>query len=300
MLKDFINICKATQPQLKKYVQTQLRTTHPNVISEDGFVFAEGKFPVLLVAHLDTVHAKTPHKIKYMDNNDVISSPQGIGGDDRCGVYMIFEVLKKFNCSVLFCEDEEIGMIGAEKFINSKIAEKYIAAFNYIIEFDRRDKNDAVFYDCDNKDFEAFITQEFYCKNFGSFSDISTIAPYLQCAAVNLSCGYHHAHSAQEFVVISEMHNSINATCKILERTTPADVFEYVEAPRNKWDGFFTSDCAYEDDMYYISYYSQAGTLAVYETYAFSEAEALGNFMMDNPNYCFNDVVDFGCEPAIY
>ena len=303
MRKEFINLCKMTQPALKKHLAKQLLETHPNVISEDGFIFAEGKFPVLLVAHLDTVHKEPPKKI--LDFNDTISSPQGIGGDDRCGVYMILQVLKKFNCSVLFCEDEEIGMVGADKFTMSALSEKYVKAFNYIIEFDRKGKNDAVFYDCDNPAFEEFITKEFFTTNYGSFSDISTVAPNLECAAVNLSCGYYKAHTTDEYVIFSEMLDSIDAACNILARTTEADKFVYIEAKRSSWWtsylGIGSSDKDdYYTEVYTIEYISKTGGSLLYTTIADSDAEALGNFFMDNPDRCFNDVIDYGPETYEY
>ena len=69
-------------------------------------------------------------------------SPQGIGGDDRAGVYMILEIIKQANCHVLFCEDEEIGDIGAKKFVKSNMP----LPVYYIIELDRQRHNDAVYY----------------------------------------------------------------------------------------------------------------------------------------------------------
>lgn len=72
--------------------------------------------------------------------------------------------------------------------------------FNYIIEFDRANANDAVFYECANDEFEAFITKEFYKTNFGSYSDICEVAPALGCAAVNLSCGCTQRKSTLSFL----------------------------------------------------------------------------------------------------
>ena len=160
MNKEFEKICRMSQKALKNHVKQKLQSTHGEVVSGDGYVFAQGKFPVLLMAHLDTVHKKLPNIIEYDEAQDVISSPNGIGGDDRCGVYMIFKILKKYNCSVLFCEDEEVGCVGADKFVQTVLARQL--SFNYIIEFDRANANDAVFYQCANYDFEKFITKEFY------------------------------------------------------------------------------------------------------------------------------------------
>ena len=293
----FINICKMSQKSLKKYVAKQLKRTHEDVLVEDGFVYAAGKYPVLLIAHMDTVHKNLPHFIK--SEGDKLSSPNGIGGDDRCGVYMILEIVKRYNCSVLFCEDEEIGCVGAVKFTKTKLADELVGQFNYIMEFDRRGNKDAVFYDCDNPDFEEFITREFYKTASGSFSDISEIAPVLECAAVNLSCGYYNAHTKDEYVVWSEMETSIKEAMKILERTELRDKFEYIEAVYNYRYG--RNNNPYED-VYGEGYYiftvdNQMEDYSYYETYASSLEEAVGYFCMEYPNMCFNDIVDVYFEP---
>ena len=124
MNKEFEKICKMSQKELKKYIVGQLKKANKNVISEDGFVYADGDFPVLLVAHLDTVHEKLPESILYDLQTNTVSSPNGIGGDDRCGIYMILEIIKKHKCSVLFCEDEEKGGIGAKKFVEEEFAKE--------------------------------------------------------------------------------------------------------------------------------------------------------------------------------
>lgn len=299
MRKTFTTICQMSQKKLKQYVEKELRETYSQVYVGDGYVFAQGEFPVLLVAHLDTVHTRLPQMITYDEQKEVISSPQGIGGDDRCGVYMILDIIKKYHCSVLFCEDEEIGAIGAEKFTQTALAQ-YLE-FNYIIEFDRKGSNDAVFYDCANPDFEDFITQEFFESSWGSFSDISTLAPFLKCAAVNLSCGYYNAHTKKEYVVLPEMQKVIDEACKILERTTENDKFEYIEAKRNyyskTYDWYDDYDYGYgysEQEFYYMfEYVDENGKTEWYETIATNKAQAVGNFCMENPNVTYNDIIDF-------
>lgn len=301
MIKKFAKLCRMSQADLKEYVAKQLKSTHDKVIDGDGYVFAQGKFPVLLVAHLDTVHKQLPETIYYDKEKDEVYSPEGIGGDDRCGVYMIFEVLKKFNCSVLFCEDEEIGAIGADKFTHTKLAQIDLD-FNYIIEFDRKGKNDAVFYDCDNPEFEAFITKEFYKTEYGSFSDISTLAPFFGCAAVNLSCGYYNAHTTKEYVVLSEMQESIVQACKILERTTDTDVFQYIESDYSKKYGDYYSNYKYGfeedyDDMYVFTWIDPESKVEQWEEiYAYSDEEAVGTFCMKYPTipYCDVDMYHVG------
>ena len=309
MNKTFENICKMTQKELKWHVSRELAKTYSKVYIGDGYVYAQGDFPVLLVAHLDTVHAKAPKTLLYDCEKDSYSDPNGIGGDDRCGVYMIFEVIKNFKCSVLFCEDEESGGIGAKKFIKTDLAKEL--EFNYAIEFDRKGNKDAVFYDCDNTDFEDFITKEFYETACGSFSDISVLAPFLKCAAVNLSCGYYNAHTEKEYVVLHEMEASIKAACDILARTKEEDKFEYIESKYKGYGGYYggyyggrssfygygySYNGYYEDagvpEYYLINFWDENGKDQWYETFAVSEAEAIGSWLMEYPNISYSHLID--------
>ena len=301
MTKEFEKICHMSQKSLKNHVKQKLQMRYEEVIVDDGFVYAQGSFPVLLVAHLDTVHSKLPNMILYDKDQNIVSSPNGIGGDDRCGVYMIFEIIKKFNCSVLFCEDEEDGGIGANKFVKTDLARTL--DFNYIIEFDRANANDAVFYSCDNYDFEKFITRDFYKINYGTYSDICDIAPVIGCAAVNLSCGYYKAHTKDEYVVLSDMENSIKAACDILARTTQNDKFEYVEYfEYGDWNGYgYNGFIDYNDQVYYlIQYISEHGVEEWYETFARSKAEAVGHFVMDNPKVSYENIIDVCVDKNTY
>lgn len=296
MNKEFEKICRMSQKSLKNHVKQMLKKTHDEVTIADGYVYAQGIFPVLLVAHLDTVHEKLPNMIVYDQTKDIISSPNGIGGDDRAGVYMIFEILKLFNCSVLFCEDEEIGGIGAGKFAKSELASEL--HFNYIMEFDRANANDAVFYFCANDEFEKFITKDFYKTNYGTYSDICDVAPALGCAAVNLSCGYYKAHTKDEYVVLSEMENSIRAACDILARTSHDDKFEYVEdeSVYDNWTGYgyygYRNYSSYDAQKYYlIEFVDENDNTDYYDTFARSKAEAVGHFVMDNPEIPYANIL---------
>ena len=63
MNKEFEKICRMSQKSLKNHVKQKLQMRYEEVIVDDGFVYAQGSFPVLLVAHLDTVHDKLPNMI---------------------------------------------------------------------------------------------------------------------------------------------------------------------------------------------------------------------------------------------
>lgn len=239
---NFERIIKLKQASLKHELDRELRGMgYTCIVNDTGFLYAEGSHPVLLVAHLDTVHTSAVKTICKSDDGDVWMSPEGIGGDDRCGVYMVLEIAKKINCSVLFCEDEEIGGRGASAFVSSGI----IPNANYIVEFDRKGNNDAVFYDCDNPEFTDFVEGFGFKENWGSFSDISFVAPALKIAAVNLSSGYHDAHTRYEHIVISEMEDVIERATEMIQ--TETGQFEYIEAKWNYKSNYKTSYKNYSD-----------------------------------------------------
>ena len=100
-------MCCMTQEELSVYVEREMVSHNRNVFSGKGWIYSPGTIPILLCAHLDTVHKETPKSIVYEQGR--MSSPEGIGGDDRCGVYMILNIIKNYNCHVCFFEDEEYG-----------------------------------------------------------------------------------------------------------------------------------------------------------------------------------------------
>ena len=303
MNKKFENLCQMTQKGIKKHLSKELSKAYDNIIEGDGYLFAKGDVPILLVAHMDTVHLQAPSVFVYSKNGDVVSSPQGIGGDDRCGIYMILEIIKHYKCSVLFAEDEEKGCIGSKKFVKESFVKNL--EFNYIIELDRMGSKDAVFYECDNPEFEDFITADKDWETaFGTFTDICTLAPVLGCAAVNFSCGYYKAHTTSEYVVLSEMENNIEKVCRLIERTTEADKFEYIEAVYNGFYGcgYYTKPYVDDNDdendfmwgLYAIEYINKDGNVDWEEIYARSEWEAIGMFLEDHPTMTYADIdVDF-------
>ena len=225
----FETILRLPQMELKKTLKAELKSRGYPITDKPGYLYAEGTIPVLLVAHMDTVHRQPVEQICYSADGAVAMSPQGIGGDDRCGVWMILQILRTTNCHVLFCEDEEVGCIGAKKFTGGSLRPQV----NYIVELDRRGNNDAVFYRCDNPEFEDFVTSFGFETAGGSCSDISYIAPYLETAAVNISCGYYCEHQRHEYIHLEEIELNADRVAQMVTQQT--EHFEY----REQQDSFF-------------------------------------------------------------
>lgn len=212
----FDDILRMKQKELRHYLAGYLKKSGYDVVKRKGFLYAKGDAPVLLVAHLDTVHQEHPSIICRSEDGRYIMSPQGIGGDDRCGVYMILQIIETVRCHVLFCEDEETGGRGARAFAGSGID----VDVNFIVEMDRRGNNDAVFYDCDNPEFTEFVCSFGFKEAAGSFSDISVIAPYLNTAAVNISAGYYNEHRLHEVIDTSYLQYNVERITEMVQSQT--------------------------------------------------------------------------------
>lgn len=247
----------ATQDELKDMLEKELVSMGKTIQKDDGYLYAKGTHPVLLVAHLDTVHKESPKTVLYSKDGNTIMSLEGIGGDDRCGVIMILDILNKYDCSVAFFEDEEIGCVGSKLFCKSGID---LSGNNYCVEFDRKGNNDYVFYKDYNADFEEHIKKFGFKKATGSCSDISYIAPAFKIESVNISCGYFNPHCWYEYVNIADMNDIIKRATKMVGTLT--EKFEYVEDKPVK-------SCSYgshyyknwgsnydDDDDYYSNLYS--------------------------------------------
>jgi hypothetical protein len=183
----------------------------------------------MLVAHLDTVHKQLPSIICYSMDGDYMMSPQGIGGDDRCGVYIILCLLNQlpFRPYVLFTMGEEVGCVGAKAFMDYMYLQDDIPDLKYIVEYDRKGNKDCVFYQCDNKKFTKFVTEFGFVEAYGSCSDISYIAPEFGVAAVNLSSGYFNPHTQHEYVCMSDMEWVIEASLEML--CAESEHFKYIK-----------------------------------------------------------------------
>lgn len=242
------HLLKLTQEELKVEVYNYLRQKKMKPIYDDGFVYAKGDIPILLVAHMDTVFDEPPKRLFYNKTEDKIFNPNGgLGGDDRCGVYAIMKLLEKYKPYVLFTEDEEIGCIGAKKTVDKLLKPKV----KYIIEFDRRGCNDCVFYDCGNEEFMDYIESFDFEMDYGSCSDISILGNEWDIASVNLSSGYYNEHTEKEYIIFHELENTIVRAEKMLRDYEKARYFDYQEikyTPKGYTDGFTFLDDMTDDE----------------------------------------------------
>lgn len=228
-IRKLIHICKLSQKDLKDWLYVQMQEYYKikKIKRTKDYLWVKGTLPVCLVAHLDTVHKQMPTQFYLDPTTNSLFSPTGIGGDDRCGVYIILELLKRgFRPSIIFCCDEEIGALGASAFAKIHTT---ISNINWFLEFDRKGKTDVVCYSDDNPELTKVFEEFGFKKSYGSFSDISKLAPAYGLSAVNVSSGYYKPHTKDEYIKMDDLDWIIDRATEVLSSEYVNNKYEYKE-----------------------------------------------------------------------
>ena len=249
--KIFEGILGLNQEDLSKFLYAFLRKYYERTWIENvsGCILAEGTIPVVLIAHMDTVFKTPATEVLYDKDKNIITAPKdGLGGDDRAGVYSIIRiVMDGYRPSVIFTTDEESGCVGAS-LLAEEVPECPFPNVKYLIQLDREGSCDCVFYDCANDDFEKYVEQFGFITNYGSCSDISILAPSWGMAAVNLSVGYRDNHTRSEVLFVNAMLTTIRRVEKMLsEKEIP--YFVYIEDPC-LWENYYNYKSGTGDTKY--------------------------------------------------
>jgi len=248
ILERFIGL---KQTATKKAVSNYLRKMYPEVVETNEFVFAEGEIPIALVAHLDTVFEKDKYhkrdKLFYDVEKGIMWNPYGAGFDDKAGVFAILKIIQKgYRPHIIFTTDEECGGIGA-----MALTEKYedcpFKELKYVIELDRANSADCVFYDCYNQKFIEYVESFGFVEAWGTFSDIDVICDDWGIAGVNLSIGYKDEHTCSETLNINAMFKTIEKVEHMLQDANNIEQFKYIRAPHYdyyyKYYGYYEEPC---------------------------------------------------------
>lgn len=224
-MRELKHLLGLTEKALAKYLVNALGKQGYKVQKRKSFIYGPGTIPVLLVAHIDTVHSCKPQQIFHDKEVAVLWSPDGLGADDRAGVWAILQLLRRgHRPHILFTDGEEVGGIGADDAADMLDAPDV----KYIIQLDRRGAHDAVYYGCDSKDFEAYITKHGFSTASGSFSDISILCPAWGIAGVNLSVGYYNEHGSAEYLMLPELRSTVDAVSSLLDTAKEAPYFKFM------------------------------------------------------------------------
>ena len=184
-----------------------------------------------LIAHLDSVHTKKPRKLRLRKGK--LTAKNGIGGDDKCGIVAILELLKtNKNVNAIFTADEEIGGLGV-KGLDNAILKNVL----YFIEIDRQGKYDIVDVSGLNKiaskemidAIKPYMEKYQFETNDGIFTDLNILTKTAKKCGINVSCGYYNPHTKQEYVILKDLQNAINFVNEVLKNVNQEFIWQEQE-----------------------------------------------------------------------
>lgn len=236
---------KYLQPILSELLDRVIVDDYGNLLGEKIIGTGDGA-TILLSAHMDTVKGVLANR-KLIEKDGKISASKGaLGADDRAGIAIILEVLrnlgklKSFNgvIKVAFSRQEEVGCVGAEK-----IDTKWYQDADLAIVVDRRGNRDIVV-GCGTafcsdevglfmEEVSALAEMDWKCVE-GGISD-AMVFSHNGVNSINLSAGYYNEHTDKEYVVLSQMKDTVKL---ILQTIAVINDFRstFGEVPiENKW-----------------------------------------------------------------
>lgn len=217
-----------------------------------------------LASHVDQVSNHTHSKdFRCIESNDIIMGfsdkmreQQGLGADDKNGIFVCLNALERFDIiKVAFFVDEEIGCHGS-----SKADLSFFDDCRFVIEPDRRGGSDFI----SSMSGSPVCSDEFSkatgFKNFGYKHEEGTVTDVLTLlenglgiSCLNLSCGYYHAHTDQEVTVVSELENCQNLVFHIIETCTDVYPFNFENAWRANYGDYLWDDSDYDTMEFILS-----------------------------------------------
>jgi len=210
-------------------------------------------FPCV-VAHTDTVHELDTINIREMmlpnDQKELKPAlkafndegqPTGIGGDDKCGVYVCLELLRSLpNIKAAFFVSEETGCHG------SKNADKeFFSNVGYVIQFDAPgnwmvsefclgvilfDKNSEFFNKCDKVLTEGFNNRNKYQSH--PYTDVYALKQQFDFSCINFAVGYYNYHTKHEYVIVEDVFNTLDIAKKMINDLGNVKYFEEVKSSK--------------------------------------------------------------------
>ena len=234
-----------------------------NVYATKG-TLNEGEYYPMFIAHTDTVH-QLVDKIVVQEESLVKpdtfghtygdeeflslkgytpnGSSTGIGGDDKCGVFIALELLRVLpKVKIGLFVSEETGCHGS-----SKCDINFLNDVGYAVQFDAPGNNlitevcsGTRLYEKDG-DF-INIALPLFNEVMGitadpqshPYTDVSQIKRKSDFSCINFSCGYYNMHTPEEFVVVDDVEKSIIFATRLVGQLG-YDKFEY-EYKKPNWD----------------------------------------------------------------
>lgn len=275
---------------------------HGNVLITKGHADHTGTYPCL-AAHIDQVQDNHSKDFRVVEiGNDVIAwsekchEQQGLGADDKNGLFICLECLKKYdNIKVAFFSGEEVGCKGS-----SQVDLEFFKDCRFIIEPDRKGCHDLITSMfcggvCSQDFIDAIGYKKFgYSQVQGSITDVGELVERgVGISCLNLSCGYYDPHTDNEYTILPHLENCLNFVMHIVENCTDVYPFEY---DGGYYGGYGRYGSHYYDDWYGYDYggYSKQYTKKALSTYSDDEEEEdyelMQELLSNDPNISFEEI----------
>jgi hypothetical protein len=207
------------EKDLSRFVQWELKKMGiPFKVDSNHQIYRFNKSP-MISSHMDQVRYAKPCS-KVWETKNTIIGDGNLGADDKNGVFLILETLKKFpGLSFIFSCQEEIGQPLLMDLLDNN--EDELTDIPYCLVLDRRGKADIIgtYNQYCEDDFETQVekiaSQFGYAINYGVWSDADVISEYLAC--VNLSVGYYNAHSTIEHTNKKTLRKALKAVLALVK-----------------------------------------------------------------------------------
>lgn len=210
-----------------------------------NYAYWHGEGTMLLQAHVDVIH---PAKNIKVTNN--IISGDGLGADDRAGVFACLYLRNKFpNVPVLFTNFEESGGKGMEAFVTYHI--DLVGNVNMAIAIDRKGAGHYVTYNDLPKKCRRYVQSFGWHEETGSFSDIEIFTDKFEIPSINVSCGYYNQHTKSELLVIDELYLTISRLERMIKNPI-AKLHRVKKKVYKSWWGSKEDSYGYADNVRYV------------------------------------------------
>ena len=220
---------------------------HKNIYVTKG-TLDEGEYYPMFISHTDTVHNLVDEivvkeeyllrpytfgkdfgseQILCLKAYDKDGKPTGIGGDDKCGIFICLELLRQLEkVKIALFVSEETGCHGS-KMVNLD----FLNDVGYCVQYDApgdhlisHSCSGTVLFDIDSDFYK--IAYSAISEGFGNemlvqahpYTDIMIMKQKSDLSCINMSCGYYNMHTASEFVCISDVERGIVAGKNMVDK----------------------------------------------------------------------------------
>lgn len=227
----------------------------------------EGEFYPCVTSHMDTVQDKAkPYSLAGAElplltrrvksttsdevRHEIYIDGQGIGADDKLGVYISLQLVNHFDkIKAAFFVEEEVGMTGSKE-----LDKDFFEDVAYVIGWDSPDLLRAAWKCSGTQLFSA----DFYknhlqdvvkrwgfndkCFHSEPFTDVIQIREKTGIMCMNFGNGGYNAHAANEFLVIEHVNHAVGMGMDIIQSIGGKEQFKFTKTYSRTAEGIYSYD----------------------------------------------------------